>query len=391
MKKKTLYLLILIIICYTVCNIYWVKKENIRYVFQGLYSHHFFISLNTYNLITRLDWTNLLIFIKQGPYPPLFQLLTSLAIFLFGKSYTGIVVLPNILLFSITIFFIYKIGTLIEDSATGLIAAFFFSSYPMVYGLSRLYCFNFALMTVTVFSIYCLLRTDNFLDVKWSVLFGLSLGAGMMTKYPFAAFLAGPVIYSYIKAVRTDNFKIKRIINVTTATLIGILLSLPRYNHKGMLIKIMTDPFNESIGPWYAYNNLRKYTLGIIEEQLSPVFFIILVLGLYYFIKKYRNRSVKIIFILWIILPWLILIFMPHRKSTDYVLPYIPAFALISSIGFIKSNIKIKFKKITLAVLIMISTIQYLDLSYGIGIGLFNLRINIGHQKTLHYFLPDIH
>jgi len=72
--------------------------------------------------------------------------------------------------------------------------------FPMFYAMSRHFYLEFALTAMVALSVWLLLATDGFQRRGVSLLFGLSLGLGLLTKRTFAAFAIGPVIVAILAA-----------------------------------------------------------------------------------------------------------------------------------------------------------------------------------------------
>jgi hypothetical protein len=116
-------------------------------------------------------------------------------------------------------------------------------------------------------------------------------------------------------------------------------------------------------------------TIGLWEELLSSPIFIIFIIGLIYFIWKYKGQYKNII-LLWFFVPWLIIMLMPHRKVPEYGAGFIPAMVLIGAF-FISYINKEYIKKTVILFLIVIGTLQYVDFSYkNLNIILFDLSFN---------------
>lgn len=133
-------------------------------------------------------------------YPPLFHLSAALFYSLFGLS-ADVAAMANLVYMAVLLFAVYGIGKRMFSAKVSLLAAFLVSMLPIVFCLSRYTYVEYALMSMVAFSVYLLIRTDDFQNKTYSVLFGLSVGLGMLTKWVFIFFLAGPLVYVSIKAL----------------------------------------------------------------------------------------------------------------------------------------------------------------------------------------------
>jgi len=132
-------------------------------------------------------------------YPPLFHLTIAFFCNLFGVS-ADVAAMANVMYMAILLWAIYGIGKRMFSAKVGLLTAFLVSMLPIVFCLSRYTYVEYALLSMVALSIYLLIRTDDFQNKTYSVLFGLSFGLGMLTKWVFIVFLAGPLGYVLIKA-----------------------------------------------------------------------------------------------------------------------------------------------------------------------------------------------
>jgi 4-amino-4-deoxy-L-arabinose transferase-like glycosyltransferase len=113
---------------------------------------------------------------------------------LFGIS-TDVALMSNIVYLAILLYSVYGIGHQLFSRKTGVLAAFLVSFYPVLFGISRLSYVDYALTAMVALAIYLLLRTDGFRHRHWSLLLGLGMGSGLLTKWPFVAFAGAPICY----------------------------------------------------------------------------------------------------------------------------------------------------------------------------------------------------
>ncbi|MBN2407374.1 MAG: glycosyltransferase family 39 protein [Elusimicrobia bacterium] len=386
--KDDIIPVILIIVLYFTGNFIWFSLQNIRHPLNEHEASHFDSSVQLYEGFrnnTIRSWDDFIYTVytdghSDAPFNPLFAAVINSML---GKNYMRMLLLMNIFYFSIAVFFTYRTGSYIMGAKGGLMGAVFLSMYPAVYGISRRYSFDFGVMAAVALSIYLLLRSEKFSNRKMSMLFGVSLAWGMLIKWTFAAFLFGPVLFSAIEVIR-ENIKKSRI-NLFLSLLTAIIVSAP---YQLSVSRIFTDfekLFHEAKGPWYHWENLRVYTVGVSDMQLSPLYFLLFVTGLYIFIKKFDNSYIKKMFVSLMVIPWMILIVMPHNKNTVHAIPYFPVVACITSYGIM--NLSKKFIPALLSVSVLVGIVQYFSFSYGIIVPhLDSVRIGLKPDMYIHYF-----
>jgi len=254
---------------------------------------------------------------------------------------------------------------------------------PAVYGMSRQYGHqDYHIIAGITFNIYCLIKSDYFRDRKWTIWYGISVGLGLMIKDAFLAYFFVPFVYIVIAGLR-DKFEKRKIINILITIAISSLIVGWHYFRPGIIQKIWYEPVTDVFYPIVSFESIRVTTIGLWEELLSPPFFIIFIIGLVYFVRKYHDKY-KIVILLWFFVPWSIITFMPHSKLIEYCMGFIPAIILISSF-FITSLNKIYIKKIILILLIIIGFLQYVDFSYGSAINLFNMQFKYKNNMIQYY------
>jgi len=126
--------------------------------------------------------------------PPLPWLPAVLLYRLFGVS-TDVALMSNSFYIVVLLFSVYGIGKRLYGPGVGLLSAFLVSTYPLLFNLSRTLYPDFPLTAMVALNIYFLLRVDRFRDRLNSLLFGLTFGLGLLTKWQFLAFVVGPVVY----------------------------------------------------------------------------------------------------------------------------------------------------------------------------------------------------
>jgi hypothetical protein len=151
--------------------------------------------------------------------------------------------------------------------------------------------------------------------------------------------------------------------------IIGSLIAGCHYFRFTIIRKILADPIIEPL-PIFSFESLRITTVGLSEYLLSPPIFILFIIGLIYFIYKYKSQN-KWIILLWLIVPWTIITFMPHHKLAEYCLCFVPALILIISVFL--ENIK---SYILLIITIIICSFQYICLVYEIDNTLFKINFD---------------
>jgi len=318
------------------------------------------------HLISSLRYYNVLVASSPGMfkqllevnshYPPLFPLSSAILNIFFGTS-RAVSVGTNMIYFLIMLFSTYFIGKKIGSRKTGLLACFVLSMFPMVFGMSRWFILEFPLTAMVSFSICCLFYTESFANRKYSLLFGLSVGLGMLTKWTFGIFMIGPFLCTILAKDR------KSIKNLCYAIGLALFISFIWYlPHISGLIRSIPGGnirIHEIAFPWYSLEGLLFYAKSILY-QISPLFFFFFLIALPLTIrKKFKN---KFIVFSWILFSYIILTII-NNKWTHYIMPVLPAVALILAIGILAVPFR-KLRYSLIGVLIIAGLVQFFYINY---------------------------
>ncbi|MCB4791410.1 MAG: glycosyltransferase family 39 protein [Elusimicrobia bacterium] len=265
-------------------------------------------------------------------YAPLYYLNMALVMKLFGKSWLVSNFITNSFYLFILIFFTYLLGKELNGRAAGVISATIVSFYPNTWASYRSFSPDFTTMGIVVTGIYFLVKSGYYSDPKFSILFALACAWGMMLKESFGAFIIGPIFYGLFHAYRqAKESQYRPLMNFLAFSIIVYVLIYPYYFTGLYHLNVFTigRSFKNTGMNFYDLIDLRFFTVGLYKSQLTPVYFLVMILGFYYFLR-YKNNRIKFMMILWLLIPNLMLIFIPN-KTERYLLAALPAFALISS------------------------------------------------------------
>jgi 4-amino-4-deoxy-L-arabinose transferase-like glycosyltransferase len=137
--------------------------------------------------------------LHSGYYPPLFHWAMVAFYRLFGVS-MDVAASVNTVFLIVLLVAAYGVGSRIGGKGAGLLAAFFASTSPMVFAMSRYTYIEFSLTAMVALSFWLLLLTEQFSRRLYSVLFGLSMGLGLLTKWTFSLFVFPALLVVFLRA-----------------------------------------------------------------------------------------------------------------------------------------------------------------------------------------------
>jgi len=385
--NKYSMILILLIIFHVALNYTILSIDNTYMIYDESNAHIF--SLRIFNLV-KSNPINLFYYFMndQSTYPPLMHLVSIPYYTLFGTS-QDIAAFSNITFFMILILATYGIGKNLFNDKVGILSAFIVSFFPAIFAFSRVYMVDFPLASMVALSWYLLLKTESFTDTKYSILFGLSAGLGMLTKFtyfiyilPYFIFLL-PWISNFFKQPPNHlNLKQKKIglFNLTLALTVCLGISSFWYFFNLKRILFQNIAFNKAylLQMSLSYNMqfvIKRFglILFMLLKQIGVFFFIIFLLSLIYAIFNFKKMKISYL-LLWFIIPILFFSINTFWLSPRYILPILPVVAILISLflfrafQYVKKMFNIKktkyYWKFFLCLLILICLMSYLKICF---------------------------
>lgn len=378
---KYIYFLITVItVFYLINNFIWLKLN--------VYPHgpdefsHLLIAQNFYNGIISGQIEYLIKLFKSSTnaiWPPFFHFTAAVSCFVSGASHISSLII-NLLYLLILLFSVYSIGCKLYNKKVGILAVLLISLYPMVFRYSRFFGLDFAQMSIVCFSICFLIYTEYFSNRKFSILFGISIGLGMLIKWAFVLFLAGPLVCIILQAVflrAKRNIRLHTVsVNMFLSLLIGTLILLTWYlpSHAAVVTRLKmffwTIVYHHSgkllmpeISVISGIVQIFDYLRLLVNEQISFFFFLVFILAVPFFFRKRFN---KLFLISWYIFPYIALSLSSYKEGR-FMLSSLPAIALISAAG-LQEMFSYKFnyflKHLFCALIIFLGLMQFFDVSY---------------------------
>jgi hypothetical protein len=399
-KKYVDYIFLLVVwIFYSVLNIWFILKDTTPPAWDQ--SAHLML-VNVYTqLFGAYRFTDMIS--VSSYYPPFFHLSTTSLFALFGAT-ADVATSVNIIFLGILLFSIYGIGKVLFDRKTGLLAATIISFYPFLINLQRDYLIDFALVSLVSLSVYFLLKSDYFKDIKYSALFGFAFALTILTKWTGVFFLVGPLLYVFYEIYISkkvcaycgrdakdimDGFKHfcsgrhkklyiekgyplflgKTVNNFLLSSLILIVVAGIWYapNLKGVYHNVFhfaTLPGAQfSHYPSFLTVESLIYYFTAVNQQIYLFFLIIMVIGLFYLIKTRDYKSQKVFLLLSIAIPFVIFTLIKNN-NIRYTIPLVIFFALVSAFWVVRIDNK-KIRIVIISLILIVGLLQVSTVTFG--------------------------
>ena len=283
---------------------------------------------------------------------------------------------------------IYKLGTVIKNKTTGLIAAILLSVHHLYWFIGNKVLLDAPSATMFIFTAYCLIMYDKKRTKLWTILLPVAIALTLMTKvsniliipsillYFFFVYFLEPLITKKdVKKSLSKLFKRKSFYTVIILTLIFLI----PYFINNLVNFSSLFPFGSGIGGTTA-----KFVVSTAERggnyfgtigqfpfyltwYLIPFFIIGLIFNLIYRKKRdYLLISLLLYLVFWTILTGGI-------NIPRYGLPAIPIMLLIAALALSEIRIMInKFTKLKISPFIFVVIAVLLAIPfYNMGNGLF--------------------
>lgn len=374
-RSRSFLLLAAIILFHLINNLIWLHSDNTYLlndshsyflfsfkVFDSLRQHAFPWLSDIFNDFTAYRWHGVFV-----------QYLTAPFYFLFGVSEDAGAMVNNALFLTVLIFSIYGLGRVLFDERVGLLAAFTVSMYPLVFNQLRIYMLDLPLTAMVALSIFLLLKSEYLSNKKYSCLFAIASGFGLLTKFNFVLFIFGPVCLVFCKILKKEGQRrVGR--HIAMVFLLVVLISFAFYRLKfwEVIDRIYRCSWFYAVR-FYPGESLlsilgRSLSMGkdflfwfiqdCVNNSVSFVFFVPFLVGCFA-----KNRQKTVLF-LWLVPPLLILAFFFHYPNINrYFMPVLPAMALFSSAGIMALK-NIRLRRSLAVIAVTLASLQFFAISY---------------------------
>jgi 4-amino-4-deoxy-L-arabinose transferase-like glycosyltransferase len=341
-KARNLYAAgLILLVFFHVFNVFmWINTEN--------WSHGKDVVRHLSNVCKTVEDREIscfkdIVFIDKS-YPP-FYYWTAMILFKITNSSYKYLFLNSLLFLIILILATYGIGKQIRSREAGFIAAMLCSFFPAVYRTVLQFNLELASAAMTALVIYTLFLTRQFRKTGYSVIAGIALFLGLLTRQLVAVFVLGPLLFMAAQGIKNskNNTRKKVFYNILTFCSISAVGALIYY-HDAQTSGILFERFP------IVLDDLTYY-IRVIPDQAGILMTILFFISSAVWMLREEKGG---ILACWFLLP-LAVLSVPTIKSADYTIGYMPVIALVPALTLDKiPNTKIK----KLIVIILVSILM---------------------------------
>ena len=300
-----------------------------------------------------------------GVKAPLIAILPVPLYLLFGST-PHVALMVNMIFLILFAVFFYKLVCLVFDEKLAFASIVIIATMPLFYGLARYFFVEFGLMTLVIIWMYLILKTEN-PTKKYLSLLGVTSGLGMMMKFHFFIFIAGPALLILYNSWKKIGYKLFDYKNLLVFTVPAMAIALPWYARNIMTVlwkaKRASNP--ELLGNLYygsplSIKNLYLSALDFINYVVSPYWFLVMVALAVIYLFKSKRIHVNYFFLSWFLVPFIIFYFGPN-KDYRLMLPLLPPVGIL--IAWLIRQVFLKKQSLFLIGAAVFPTLVYLNTS----------------------------
>lgn len=267
-------------------------------------------------------------------WPYLVYIVSTLIGLLFSFSHFSVHVTSSLYLIALIIAVFLLGNEWLKSPKIGLLAAFLLSMFPLLRRTSLCYGLDLPLTAMTAFFLYFLSKCNNFANGRMSVLTGVTLGIGFLTKGQILFFAIPPLLYCCWGAIRSKN-KLAFLNMASAGILASAISSLWWWGNFSHLWTDLGSQIASTTRPsFYSGVFTLRGFLYIFEAfiDLSNIGFLILFIWGVFCLLKFQNVRKKYMILLSAVFPAIILYLIPC-KWQRYYMPLLPFYAIILAYG----------------------------------------------------------
>lgn len=323
----------------TLLNMVWVA-ENMRPPHWDEANHlgNSVIMFDTFSLPHFGDWVHGYFY-----YPPFAYWVADSFYLALGRTDQWVAILSQSVFLATLIGSTYAIGRRLWAPRIGLLAAFVATSTPMLAIGFKDFMLDAPLAALSILALYLLIRTDEFGHLRWSLLFGLACGIGMLTKWTFGFMLIVPSSFAAIAALRLSCRERSW---ARPATIIGSLvlsiavMAVWYVPNAANVIRDSAVLVGCGNCYWYAQvegnppigttRSIFWYLWVLVDHQLFLVPFVLFVVGMVFLLRRRKAVRINRYVLLYVFGIYLIESLLVS-KDPRYTLAMVPGVAILAT------------------------------------------------------------
>ncbi len=263
-------------------------------------------------------------------YPPLYHL-SLIPVLSLGTPSEAKAAFMHLFYFALLLWGLLRLTRRLgAEPETAVLAGLLSASYAIVIYTMHYALIDFPLTAWVVFSLALLAETESFTHRRNSLMWGVSAGLGVLFKFPFVLFFAGPVAVAIVQSRSRKNAGLAILTAVAVAALwYGWQGPVFLQNALGLAGERGAAEGDPSWTQWQGW----AFYLGALYDQLGMGPLLFTGIGLVLFVGKKEARSRAGLIGLTLLSGYLLFTLI-HNKDFRYTTPLLPLLALLTILGY---------------------------------------------------------
>lgn len=322
------------------------------------------------------------------PYPPLTHIVGAVGIFVGGVGVTPPIIALNLVFVPLLALGCYQVGRLAFGPLAGLLAVAFALGSPLIIEQFHEVMLDAPEAAIVALTLWAVLATERFSNLKVSVIAGIAVGLGMLSKQTFVYYITGIVL---VTAVR-GGWRAWR--GVAVFAVVALVIALPWYLYElpnlSLVGSVAFGPSTEApqgiAPPRLSMVNLEWYFWSILNWQLYlPLFAFSVAGGIWTTFGLARRRPVSDFapeLVLGAFISWLA-VTMTYNHDPRYTIPMV-VFLAVLGVGWV-SRLPRHMRVAVATLLVLVALANSLGVAFGVG-----NNIKLGTYTSPDLQLPGV-
>jgi 4-amino-4-deoxy-L-arabinose transferase-like glycosyltransferase len=135
----------------------------------------------------------------DDPYPPVVEVLPAITALVTGISLNGVILTTNIIFVPLLALGCYGVGRIVAGPWAGFLAVVFALGTPIIGSEFHEFLIDPALAAMVALTVWFLLASDRFGELRYALLAGGATGIGLLTKQTFPFYIAGLIVVMLVR------------------------------------------------------------------------------------------------------------------------------------------------------------------------------------------------
>jgi 4-amino-4-deoxy-L-arabinose transferase-like glycosyltransferase len=355
-----------LVIAIVALNLWWLELES-RPPHWDM-AHHLGNSLqylHAFSLVHPVPF-----FLGYLYYPPLTYWVADAFYAATGSKATSVAILSNVVWLAVLAFSTFAIGRRLWNARVGWLSVAFVLTAPMIVSASKEYMLDVPVTAMAGLCLYLLIRSDGFGSRRFSLLFGVAAGLGMLVKWTLPLVLLLPVVQASAVALADarQRHSFGRMLNIAVAALLTLGICGPWYAKN--LIKSIgfatqyAGPEGVAQGnpPVRSLESATWYFWNLLDVQLYLLPFLFVLAGLAFCFVR-RELAARNLYPLLTVVGTLVMFSLLRHKDPRYTLPMLPALAVVATSWL--EYVSARARSVIAGVLVVYGVAAFFVISFG--------------------------